>query len=131
MSLLRAGRARGGAVALAAASVAVLAACAVVVPGPHAAGPRVVYRDMPAPVAEVIPRAPAPGLHWVPGHYVWQDGAWRWHAGHYVRVFVPPMPAPLVETPPVAPSAAYVYVRGHWRWGGAGWIWVRGAWVPG
>ena len=68
-------------------------------------------------------------MHWVPGHWVWHEGEWRWVGGHYVAVAVPPMPPLIVEAIAVAPSPGHVYVRGHWRWGATGWVWMRGAWV--
>ncbi|ALL67842.1 hypothetical protein K788_0001037 [Paraburkholderia caribensis MBA4] len=37
----------------------------------------------PAPVAEVIPVAPAPGYRWVKGHYRWEGNHWAWVAGHW------------------------------------------------
>jgi hypothetical protein len=115
-----------GVISLAAA----LGACTTVVREP-APPPRVFYREPPPAVVEVRPPPPAVGYNWVPGHYVWREGAWRWDGGHYVQVAVRPMPAPLVEEILIAPSPHHVYVRGHWRWGGSDWIWVKGAWVQG
>lgn len=37
----------------------------------------------PAPLVEVVPVAPAPGYHWVKGHYVWRYGRWEWIRGHW------------------------------------------------
>jgi len=37
----------------------------------------------PAPLVEVVPAAPAPGYHWVKGHYVWRHGRWEWIRGHW------------------------------------------------
>nr|WP_118182406.1 YXWGXW repeat-containing protein [Paraburkholderia phosphatilytica] len=37
----------------------------------------------PAPRVEVMPAAPAPGYHWVKGHYRWEGGAWAWVPGHW------------------------------------------------
>ncbi|MBV6306980.1 YXWGXW repeat-containing protein [Candidimonas humi] len=39
----------------------------------------------PAPRVEVMPRAPAPGYHWVKGHYRWYGNQWAWVPGHWVR----------------------------------------------
>ena len=77
---------------------AALAGCTVLrEPAPP---PRVVYREMPAPIAEVPPPAPSPAHNWVPGHYVWRDNAWRWEPGHYVLVALRPMPALIMEEVP-------------------------------
>jgi hypothetical protein len=113
------------------AALCSLGACVVAPPALHPPPARVVYRDAPAPMVEVVPVAPGAGYHWVPGHWAWRAGAWRWNAGHYVQAAVPPMPPVVVEPMPVAPPAAHVFVRGHWRWNGNGWVWVRGLWVPG
>jgi WXXGXW repeat (2 copies) len=107
-----------------------LGACTAVVREP-AQPPRVVYRDPPPPVVEVRPPPPAVGYNWVPGHYVWREGAWRWDGGHYVQVAVRPMPPLIVEEVSMAPSTHHAYVRGHWRWGGNDWVWVHGTWVAG
>jgi len=71
---------------------------------------------MPAPIVEVVPPLPRVGFAWVPGHWVWRQGAWFWVKGHYVEGVVPAMPAPVVEVRPVAPAPEYVWVRGHWGW---------------
>nr|WP_145549184.1 YXWGXW repeat-containing protein [Variovorax boronicumulans] len=88
-----------------------------------------VIREVPTPLVEVIPAAPSPGLHWVPGHWAWRDGDWRWVGGRYVAGPVPPMPAPYAEMVPPPPSSAHIWVRGHWYWGQHGWEWARGTWV--
>ena len=112
--------------ALVAAST-LLGACTTVVQEP--AHPHVVVREVPAPLVEVVPAAPAPGLHWVPGHWAWREGNWRWIGGRYVATAVPPMPAPYVEMVPAPPSPMHIWVRGHWYWGERGWVWARGSWV--
>ncbi|PMS16480.1 hypothetical protein C0Z18_23230 [Trinickia dabaoshanensis] len=38
----------------------------------------------PAPLVEVVPVAPAPGYHWVRGHYAWRHDRWEWVRGHWV-----------------------------------------------
>jgi hypothetical protein len=38
----------------------------------------------PAPLVEVVPVAPAPGYHWVKGHYRWEGNHWAWVPGHWV-----------------------------------------------
>jgi hypothetical protein len=37
----------------------------------------------PEPVVEVVPVAPAPGYHWVKGHYRWEGNHWAWIRGHW------------------------------------------------
>jgi hypothetical protein len=37
----------------------------------------------PAPRVEVVPVAPAPGYHWVKGHYRWEGNEWVWMPGHW------------------------------------------------
>jgi hypothetical protein len=37
----------------------------------------------PEPVVEVVPAAPAPGYHWVKGHYRWEGDRWLWMRGHW------------------------------------------------
>lgn len=108
-------------------TAALLGACTTVVREP--ARERVVVREMPAPVAEVIAASPGVGWNWVPGHWAWRDGGWRWSAGRWVQTVVVAMPPPRVEVITVAPSPAHFWVRGHWRWGGAGWVWANGSWV--
>lgn len=112
------------------AASALLGACTTVVREP-APPQRVVYREMPAPIIEVVPAPPGPAQHWVPGHWTWREGRWQWFGGRYVAVAVPPMPAPIVEIVPMPPSPRHAWVRGHWQWGGSGWVWARGTWVFG
>src|SRR5450432_623148 len=101
--------------AIAVTGALLAAACTTVVREPaHPA--RVIYREMPPPVAEVRPPPPVAGYNWMPGHYAWRENDWRWQPGHYVQVAVRPMPPVIVEDVVVAPSARHVYVRGHWQW---------------
>jgi WXXGXW repeat (2 copies) len=37
----------------------------------------------PAAQVEVVPAAPAPGYHWVKGHYRWEGNHWGWVPGHW------------------------------------------------
>ncbi|MGY4493610.1 YXWGXW repeat-containing protein [Pseudomonas sp. TE3610] len=37
----------------------------------------------PPPPVEVVPVLPAPGYHWVQGHYRWGPGRWVWVPGHW------------------------------------------------
>ncbi|MGN6320076.1 YXWGXW repeat-containing protein [Trinickia sp.] len=37
----------------------------------------------PEPLVEAVPVAPAPGYHWVKGHYVWAGNHWDWVRGHW------------------------------------------------
>jgi hypothetical protein len=43
--------------------------------GVSRAQPVVVERAMPAPIVEAVPPPPQVGLAWVPGHWVWREGA--------------------------------------------------------
>ena len=54
---------------LAVMTAALLAGCTTVVREPS----HMVYREVPAPIIETVPAAPA-GSYWVPGHWVWHDG---------------------------------------------------------
>jgi hypothetical protein len=38
----------------------------------------------PPPRVEVVPAPPAPGYHWVKGHYRWEGNHWEWIPGHWV-----------------------------------------------
>ncbi len=61
------------ALVLAAAVPAALAACV--------AEP--VRPPRPAPVVEVVSIAPAPGYHWIKGHYRWNYNYWEWVRGYW------------------------------------------------
>lgn len=61
------------AVSLAGLSAALLSACVVEPARP----------PQPAPLVEVMPPAPAPGYHWVEGHYRWEGNHWAWVPGHW------------------------------------------------
>ncbi len=37
----------------------------------------------PEPIVEVVPATPAPGYHWVKGHYRWEGDHWAWVHGHW------------------------------------------------
>ncbi|MEB0045549.1 MULTISPECIES: YXWGXW repeat-containing protein [unclassified Pseudomonas] len=37
----------------------------------------------PPPRYEVVPVMPAPGYHWVEGHYRWGGNQWLWVPGHW------------------------------------------------
>ncbi|KVM62926.1 hypothetical protein WJ59_22380 [Burkholderia gladioli] len=41
----------------------------------------------PEPRVEVIPATPAPGYHWVKGHYRWEGNHWEWVPGHWKAVY--------------------------------------------
>ncbi|MFZ6813379.1 YXWGXW repeat-containing protein [Undibacterium sp. Rencai35W] len=90
--------------------------------------PRVVIRQVPAPVQEVITVQPASGYAWVPGHWFWHHNEWEWQAGHWYQGSVRPMPAMLVEQITIAPSPNHYWIPGHWKWHGNEWEWVRGRW---
>ncbi len=42
-----------------------------------------VHPRRPPPPVEVVPVMPAPGYHWVQGHYRWGPGRWVWVPGHW------------------------------------------------
>lgn len=69
----------------------------------------------PAPVAEVPPAAPSPGMAWTAGYWDWQpaSGRYAWVAGHWV---VPPR-AGVVWVPPewhADEHGRYYRSQGHW-----------------
>ncbi|CBW76877.1 Hypothetical protein RBRH_00248 (plasmid) [Mycetohabitans rhizoxinica HKI 454] len=64
------------ALALAAAVPAALAACVV----------EPTHPPQPALVVEVVPGAPAPGYHWVRGHYRWGYNHGKWVHKHWAPV---------------------------------------------
>jgi len=107
-----------------------MGAATLVLIGVSAAGaqPVIVERAMPAPIVEVIPAAPAAGMAWVPGHWVWRGNEWFWVKGHYIVGAVPAVPALIEERQPPRPSPEHVWVRGHWGWEGARWSWRPGIW---
>jgi hypothetical protein len=41
------------------------------------------HRPPPPAQVEVIPVAPSPGFHWVPGHWRWGERDWIWVPGHW------------------------------------------------
>jgi hypothetical protein len=84
---------------------------------------------MPALRTEVIPVAPSPRHHWVPGHWVWQHAHWEWIAGHYFEGAVPPIPVEIVEVETARPGPEYVWIKGHHVWEGNRWVWHKGVWV--
>ena len=98
------------------------------VAAPAFAQVEIIERAPLAPIVEVIPPLPRPGMHWVPGHYAWRGARWFWIRGHYVAYDVPAMPALIVETPPPSPGPKFFWVRGHYVWEGRGWVWHKGHW---
>ena len=40
----------------------------------------------PEPIVEAVPGAPAPGYHWVKGHYRWEGDHWAWIHGHWAPI---------------------------------------------
>lgn len=59
--------------ALITASAMLLSACVV----------EPVRPPQPEARVEVVPAAPAPGYHWVKGHYRWEGNHWQWMPGHW------------------------------------------------
>lgn len=74
-----------------------------------------VYQKPPMPRVEVIGVAPAGGMVWIPGNWVWRD-RWVWRDGYWAR---PPHPH------------AHWY-RGRWEKHDDRdrdeWYWARGRW---
>jgi hypothetical protein len=77
------------------------------------AGARVYVRvPPPPPVVEARVVAPGPGLVWIPGYYTWNNAAYVWAPGRWVR--------------PVRARARWV--PGHWVHSRRGWYFVDGHW---
>jgi hypothetical protein len=111
-------RAAAGAAVLASV-IAFNSGCVVAVrPAPVATvysepGEVVVDQDPPAPIAEVVGVAPAPGFLWIGGYYHWYGGRWVWYRGHYER---PPHPGAVwVRARYAYRGGSRVYVRGYWH----------------
>lgn len=102
--------------AVAAASMALLAGC-VVVPAHrvgYAAEPGVVVVDTPPPppYAEVVPVMPYPGAVWINGYWGWNGGRHVWVPGYYER-----------------PRAGYRYEPHRWENRGGRWHLRIGGWI--
>ena len=116
----------------AAAAVSVMSGC-VVAPRPHyypqpvpvqpvyapqpgyVAQPGVVVVEAgpPAPYAEVIGVAPAPGYVWISGAWFWEGGRHVWHRGYWS-----------------APRPGHYWVAHHWEQVGHSWHFREGYWAP-
>lgn len=74
-----------------------------------------VYQAPPRPRVEVIGVAPAVGMVWIPGNWVWHN-RWIWNSGHWAR----------------PPHAHAHWKPGRWEHGRHGgrdnWRWNRGHW---
>jgi hypothetical protein len=106
---IRMGYVRTAIVALAAAIT--VAGCVVEPVGPRPGvyvGPA--YAP-PAPAAEVIGVAPAPGYIWSGGYWGWAGGRYVWTGGHWM-----------------APRPGFYWVNPHWVRGARGWRFVGGHW---
>ena len=77
-----------------------------------APAPGVVTYAPPAPQAEVIGVAPAPGYFWIGGGYFWEGGRYAWHPGYWS-----------------APRYGYRWAPHGWVRSGGGWREVPGRWV--
>jgi hypothetical protein len=67
----------------------------------------------PALRVETQPAAPAAGFVWIPGHWVWRDGAHVWAAGHWIQ---PPGAGYSWEAARwVAENGQWSFYEGHWR----------------
>ncbi len=66
----------------------------------------------PAPYAEVVGVAPAPGYVWINGYWWWDGGQYTWIRGYWAP---PPQPGYVwVRNGWVNQGGHYVFVRGHW-----------------
>ena len=73
----------------------------------------VVTQEPPAPYAEVIGVAPAPGMIWVGGYWHLYGNRWVWNRGYYAR---PPHAGARWYAPRyVIRGGTRVYIRGYWR----------------
>lgn len=111
--------------------VVAMAGCTTIVREQRGEGrppPRVVIRQMPAPVLEVRTSPPGRGYAWVQGHWVWQHTGWVWQTGHWYQGAVQQMPPLIVEQITVAPGRANFWVPGHWQWRNGRWDWRNGHW---
>ncbi|WHZ10443.1 MAG: hypothetical protein OJF60_000882 [Burkholderiaceae bacterium] len=100
---------------VAAAAALCLSAC-VVAPAPVAYGEPAVVAPVapPAPYAESITVAPAPGYIWIGGYWGWVGGRYMWRAGHWE-----------------APRRGYHWVPRSWVAGPGGWHQRGGRWEGG
>lgn len=80
-----------------------LMSVAVMVVGLSFASAAVAAPPEPAPIAEVVSAAPAPGYVWVPGHWDWHpfQGRYTWVAGYWEDA----RPAAVVAAPIVVRPA--------------------------
>ena len=90
---------------------------------------RVTVVQPPAAPHEEMPAAPATtGYSWVPGHYVRDDGRWKWVAGQWVAGTIAPMPQALAEATPSQPGPTDRWIPGYWTVDHSNWVWVKGHW---
>jgi len=73
----------------------------------------VTYLPQPPEPPKVAPPAAAPStdVFYVPGHWEWKEGSYRWVSGYWARV-----------------QPNYVWVAGHYRWTPGGYIYIAGYW---
>ncbi len=101
---------------LAAASIALLALCAVSAPVQAGTTATLVIQTAPPPLRyEVLPPA-RPGKVWVPGHWEWRGDQYVWVNGYWIKS----RPG-YVYSPPV-----WVEINGQWHWRQGGWNHGRG-----
>ena len=86
-----------------------LFACAVATGCIGTTDPYVATDAPPPPREEVV--VTQPGMIWIHGHWLRDNGAWHWHPGYYERERV-----------------GQRYVEGHWTYHGNRRIYVEGAW---
>jgi hypothetical protein len=66
----------------------------------------------PAPIVEVRPVAPEPGVVWIDGYYRWDGHGYVWVPGRWVH----------------PPRVGAHWVAGRWVHNGRGWYSVAGHW---
>ncbi len=73
----------------------------------------VTYLPRPPEPPKLAPPAapPSADVFYVPGHWEWKEGSYRWYSGYWARV-----------------QPNYVWVPGHFRWTPGGYIYLAGYW---
>jgi hypothetical protein len=70
----------------------------------------------------------ATGYSWVPGHYVRDDGRWKWVRGEWVSGVIAPMPQAMAEATPSQVGPTDRWVPGYWTVDRNSWVWIKGHW---
>lgn len=82
-------------------------------------------------------RRPPPGMQWVPGAWVNQDGGWTRLLGFWspqslagLQAIAKAPPALPQEAPQAAPGDGYFFVKGYWEFVNGNYQYVGGTWQP-